>query len=625
MKALFMILLLLTSFRFSALAQWTERQSFNTVKEVHNFGAKKLCVCNYCAFILNENFEIQYLNKTSGLSSANISASCADEDGKYFAIAYKNGSLDICSNGKLFTIQDITFGSNLNNRNINHLTCSGDFIVASLEIGVSLIDVKKQEVSAVCFFGETIKKSTIYQNKIFSQTSYHIYSVNINDVNIQDPERWKISDDFSWVFPSDIPVDSYNNLVNNQLKSDSIYHIAQSDGKIALSSEYFSEVSGSTINNIINSDNQNFTCAFYNPYNSNHIFLGSENGMLYEYLNHQLKSQYANSYYLTDKILDMNCTPEGDLFILMNGQVSVFDHNGNWHIATSFDPLKYLSVNKILKISDYVFWISTGSAGIFAVDLNSTPTDFSDDKTVLFYPKNSGGERIGNKVTALSLDNNGRVWIGTNKGVATISNPESVFTDNYFFVKPIITETSEHDGDYSQYLLSSKYITAIECDSKHRKWISTLNSGVFVVNESGSEEEFHFNESNSGLPGDSVFMMKYIPKTGEVYIKTNCGLASYLTDTQETQENLSSVKVFPNPVRPDFDGEICISGLEENCDIRITDIAGNLVYKTVSEGGKIFWDGINQNGHRCSTGVYLIFISSLNTKNTTVKKLLMVK
>ena len=98
-----------------------------------------------------------------------------------------------------------------------------------------------------------------------------------------------------------------------------------------------------------------------------------------------------------------------------------------------------------------------------------------------------------------------------------------------------------------------------------------------------------------------------------------------MTDTQDAQNGLDNVKIYPNPVRENYDGEIFISGLEDNCDIRITDISGKLVYKTVSQGGKISWDGKNLNSNRCATGVYLVFITGLDSKNIAVKKLLIIR
>jgi flagellar hook assembly protein FlgD len=84
------------------------------------------------------------------------------------------------------------------------------------------------------------------------------------------------------------------------------------------------------------------------------------------------------------------------------------------------------------------------------------------------------------------------------------------------------------------------------------------------------------------------------------------------------------VYVFPNPVRPDFEGDITISGLVENSTVKITDISGNIVFETTSQGGQATWDGRNFDGARVATGVYLVFLSNEDGSKTHVTKLLFI-
>ena len=76
------------------------------------------------------------------------------------------------------------------------------------------------------------------------------------------------------------------------------------------------------------------------------------------------------------------------------------------------------------------------------------------------------------------------------------------------------------------------------------------------------------------------------------------------------ERNLPDVYAFPNPVREDFTGNVTITGLMSDTQIKITDISGNLVYETVSDGGQATWDLKTYNGKRVATGVYLIFCAS---------------
>ena len=62
---------------------------------------------------------------------------------------------------------------------------------------------------------------------------------------------------------------------------------------------------------------------------------------------------------------------------------------------------------------------------------------------------------------------------------------------------------------------------------------------------------------------------------------------STATDDAESFEN---VKIFPNPVKRNYSGLISIYGLTNDTNIKITDISGNLVYETQTEGGSASWE-----------------------------------
>jgi hypothetical protein len=90
-------------------------------------------------------------------------------------------------------------------------------------------------------------------------------------------------------------------------------------------------------------------------------------------------------------------------------------------------------------------------------------------------------------------------------------------------------------------------------------------------------------------------------------------------------ENFNDVKIYPNPVTPEYDGSIAITGLVENCYVKITDLSGSLVYENRANGGMLTWDGINYSGNKVATGVYLIFASDSEGTLTHANKLLIIR
>ena len=114
-----------------------------------------------------------------------------------------------------------------------------------------------------------------------------------------------------------------------------------------------------------------------------------------------------------------------------------------------------------------------------------------------------------------------------------------------------------------------------------------------------------------------------MPRTGEVFVGTDKGIASYRSDASEPQPTMSGAYAYPNPVRPDYGGLISITGLTENTTVNILDSGGNLVCKTRSNGGTAVWDGKLADGQRATPGVYTALCTS--TSGHAAVKILVIR
>jgi len=83
-------------------------------------------------------------------------------------------------------------------------------------------------------------------------------------------------------------------------------------------------------------------------------------------------------------------------------------------------------------------------------------------------------------------------------------------------------------------------------------------------------------------------------------------------------------KYFLILLKETYNGPIAISGLVSNANVKITDAGGNLVFETTANGGQAIWNGLNKNGERASTGVYLVFSTDLYGEQKVVSKILFI-
>jgi len=161
-------------------------------------------------------------------------------------------------------------------------------------------------------------------------------------------------------------------------------------------------------------------------------------------------------------------------------------------------------------------------------------------------------------------------------------------------------------------------------DGGNRKWIGT-NKGAWLFGPDGTELVGNYNLLNSPILSDKILDIEVNQVSGEVFFGTDKGIISFRGDAVKASDQHTSVKIFPNPVTPNFNGIVGIEGLPQNSIVKITDISGNLVYQTRSEGGMATWNVVDINGQRPNTGIYLVFSSTEDGNDAYVGKLAIVK
>lgn len=282
--------------------------------------------------------------------------------------------------------------------------------------------------------------------------------------------------------------------------------------------------------------------------------------------------------------------------------LSVLTAEGEWK---SFAPTCRQTQLHQLDIDENGYkWIvvNGGQAGVLLFDAGQID-DPSDDRCRLFSSNNS--ELPTNQVNCLAVDKEGDVWVGTAAGVVIFECGSNAFDSNCRGSRRVI----QQDG-VNAYLLGTEEIQSIAVDGANRKWVGTRN-GVFVLSPDGEEQINRFTTDNSPLFDDNIVDISVNDQTGEVFIGTNKGVISYQADAVEGTRFFSSdILVFPNPVRPDYQGPITIRGLARDADVKITDINGQLVFETQALGGQAVWDGRDYTGRRANSGVYLVFSTS---------------
>lgn len=317
---------------------------------------------------------------------------------------------------------------------------------------------------------------------------------------------------------------------------------------------------------------------------------------------------------------------KGNLWVL-NGfsetPLNVYSKDGLWYAFDCGTAAKNKFTKKIVIDYNGNKWFSIEGVGVLGFNENGTIADPSDDKIVVLNSGPLSGELPSNSVNAVAVDFDNEIWIGTDNGFAVLYNSEGAFDAlpgeyNADRIKV------QFEGNV-EYVLGNTNVTDIEVDGANRKWFGTANSGIILLSADGLEVIEQHTTENSPLISNNIIDLKLDQNTGELFIITDKGLVSYRTDATYQDASYSNVNVYPNPVRPEFQGPITIQGIRYDSDVKITDVAGNLVYKTFSNGGTATWNGKTLDGDDVTTGVYLIWTAPVEGDGRFVGKVLVVR
>ena len=391
---------------------------------------------------------------------------------------------------------------------------------------------------------------------------------------------------------------------------------------------------------------KDFMSVIVDPLDNKHFYVTSYGMGLYEFVNDELYEHYTFENSTISTIF-----PNGNLsqkyhYMRMDG--GLIDSEGNlWVVSSLVDNgLNVMDIQKRWTALSYgnvincptlglIIMPNEGSSrkwilchrerpGIVFYDDNNTPYDNSDDfaSMISSFTDQDNNTLSPSEYYSIAVDKNGAVWVGTDIGPLVFSDAEASFNSN----QCTRIKIPRNDGtNLADFLLENEKINAIAIDGANRKWIGTESSGLYLMSENGQETIEHFTTQNSPLLSNQILSLAINSTTGEVFVGTGAGLLSYQSDAAEGNENITKISAYPNPVREDFNGVVTITGLVDGSIVKITDISGNLVCETRSNGSLATWDCKNKWGHKVSTGIYLAICVSEDGSEYGKTKILVIE
>ena len=390
----------------------------------------------------------------------------------------------------------------------------------------------------------------------------------------------------------------------------------------------------------------NTTALVQDPQDQTHHFAALHRNGLCEYRdgkfvkfynsdNSPLRSILPNSanYYNYVPCAGIQYDVDGNLWMLCSEThdiIRILKADGKW------TSLHYDEIDSVSLCDDYLMHSSglmflnsrrMERRGFFGFDTSGTLDTQRDDRHILRSTiiNQDGTSYSPDEFYCMTEDLDGRIWCGTNLGVFVIEDATRYFDNDFRFEQ---IKISRNDGSgLADYLLNGVAISCITVDGANRKWIGTHTDGLYLISADGTEMLHHFTTSDSPLISNTIQCVAVHPTTGVVMIGTDMGLCSYNADATEAAEEMDAddVLVYPNPVKPDYNGTIAVRGLSMDAEVKILSSTGQLVWSGVSAGGTFTWDGRTQKGRRVASGVYHIVANNAEGKKAIVARIVIIR
>lgn len=655
------LLLQVTSYKaIAAIGDWKAYMAYSEVQEIEQAGNLIFVQASNNLYVYNQNDQsIQTFSKMDYLSDCGIQHIAYNKAAKRLLIFYSNANMDLMniSNYDVQNLSDYYSASTTGDKAVNDIYMYGKYAYMSNGFGIIKVNVADGEISDTYNLGFNVNWCEIKDNHIYAYSKTNGQYRALLTSNLLDKNNWskvggyvaKKQEDKSALKQTVSTLQpggpKYNNFYCMRFVNNLLYtcgglwgHLVDAGrpGTIQVLDKnnwtiYDDSIAAKTGIKYVDVNSVDI-----DPLDPNHVFAGAKSG-LYEFQNGKFIKHYNSenslitSFNNTSKnyqlITSIKYDSDGNLWMLnsqspSNQSLIEYTKDGKWVSHHKPELYNLGSMECLMQDSRGLLWFVNNHHELPSIYCYQASTDQLNIYSS--FVNEDGTTLTPNYVRYVTEDKNHDMWIGTNIG------PLLLYKKDITSDTPIFTQVKvpRNDGtNYADYLLSGVDISCIAIDGSNRKWFGTNGNGIYVISNDCLTQVYHFTTNNSNLLSNNIESIAINEQTGEVFVGTDKGLCSYMSDASSPNNEMTkdNVWAYPNPVKPDYTGLITITGLSFDADIKIVTTNGILVNQGRSNGGIYTWDGKDQNGKKVASGVYMVETATSDGNKGTVCKIAIIK
>lgn len=621
------------------------------------------------SYNLNDHAITTY-DKTTGLSEVTVSLIGWNATAHRLIVVYDNQQIDLLSaSGSIVNISALANKSMTQDKTVNHIVQQDEYAYLSCNFGIVKVNMQRAEISESYILNQPITNTAFAKGNIYARKSDGTVLTARQTDNLLDASVWQTATaTTAGLFDtSTADWDEYLATVKTLQPGGPRYNnfgfLKLYDGLLYTVGGYYNQTPATI--QVYDLDNDewvmgqedgitaqtnhlfaNAYCLDIDPNDPTHLYVGARNG-LYEYRNLQFQNYFnqdnsiINAAFPEDQVIaGVKFTADGHLWMLNSfaSKESIIElkPDGQWvsHAQENLMKLEGYSLgglSQLMTDSRGLLWFVNDNwvhPAFYSYDTQTnTLTQYGGDtsKGNIITNQDNVQTTVYNGVRQLAEDRNGAIWAATSDGLFLL-DAERVGQSNTYLTQ---VKVPRNDGsNYADYLMANMNLTCIAVDGANRKWIGTQDNGIYLISADNMEQVCHFLAESSPLLSNTIRYITVEPQSGRVFIGTDKGLCSYLSDATDPASDMTDgdqIMAWPNPVPAGFTGIITITGFSFDSDVMILTASGKLVAKGRSNGGTFQWDGCDRQGRRVASGVYMIAAAKSDGSKGVVGKVAVIR
>ena len=673
-----------------AIGTWNIYHAYNDITQIVPMSQRVYVLSAGGLFSYNVNDQsVQTYTKADALSDNNIALIESNKATQKLVIVYRNSNIDLLDDNTQQTTNISAYYSRsmMEDKTVYHIHMNGQYAYLSTGFGILILNVARGEITNTYNLGFRIDYSYIEDQWLYAASSTNGLYRGSTKTNLLDKANWQRVGEYTPRQENKTTVeDTRNNLIWTTTGKGMLSAYRTTDGQQQtvvsnirpdgpaynyfgfmrhINGKLYSVGGGFTalaeiirpaavqtydgqtwtlfeedIRQYINHNYENMLSVDVDPTDAHRVIVTGKSGV-YEFID----EKFSRHWNIENSPLQSALTDNRDYVLAMGCKV---DSRGTlWTVNAQAESQSLLEMSKDGQWTSHHKSVllnedNRSYGGLRSVIIDSrelvwfTNYHWDGPSFYAYSPKNDGilpfksflnqdGTRMNPYFAqCIAEDASHNIWVGTNVGPIVVYAEDIANNDNSHINQ---VKVPRNDGtNFADYLLDGVNITCIAVDGGGRKWFGTGSNGVYLISTDNNTQIHHFTTDNSPLLSNNIESIAINGKTGEVFIGTNIGLCSYMSDATDTHERMDkdNVYAYPNPVRPDYNGLITITGLTYDADVKIVTSNGVLVNQGRSNGGSYTWDATDMEGHRVASGIYMVQTATSDGKKGTVCKIAIV-